>query len=325
MTTVLLVGLGAVGSRAARQLAETPDVELLVADRRGRRATTIADALGGTVRAVTDLSTKGMPATVDAVAAAVPAPVAVNWAARAIDAGVPVACCGDDGLDALHALDGPARAAGVTVAVGCGLAPGLTDVLAQHAAAAFDDVDDVHVARAGTAGPASLAARRAMSRGGAREWHTDGWRVIRNPGPELVWFPDPVGARECVTTGTGVELLVDAFPRLQRATVRQAPVDSRSPLTPMPADDPWGAARVELWGRRGNRREPVVYGVVEHTSVAAGTVLAQASAALGGALPLLAPRPGVAGLGVLVDAPAFLAELARRGVKAAVFEGVAAG
>ncbi|MGH9026906.1 MAG: hypothetical protein ACRDWD_12440, partial [Acidimicrobiia bacterium] len=64
---------------------------------------------------------------------------------------------------------------------------------------------------------------------------------------------------------------------------------------------------------------------VEHTAVAAGTVLAQTAAGLAGALPLVSPRPGVAGLGALADAPAFLAELARRGVKVAVFEGVAVG
>jgi hypothetical protein len=325
VTTILLVGLGAVGSCAARQLAETPGVDLLVTDRRARRARAVADVLGGAVRSVPMRPVGGLPDAVDAVAAAVPGRVAAAWAARAVAAGVPVASVADDDLEALLAVGAAARRAGVTVAAGCGLAPGLTDVLARHAGAGLDAVEEIHVARAGTAGPESLAARRAAARGAAREWHDDAWRVVRSAGPELVWFPDPVGARECVLTGTGIELLVDAFSSLRRATVRQAPADPRSPLTPGRGDDPWGAARVEIWGRRGNRREPVVYGVVEHVAVAAGTVLAQTAAALAGALPLVTARPGVAGLAALVDAPAFLAELAGRGVKAAVFEGVAAG
>ncbi|MGH9024666.1 MAG: hypothetical protein ACRDWD_00885, partial [Acidimicrobiia bacterium] len=80
MTTVLLVGLGAVGSRAARQLAETPGVDLLVADRRARRARAVAGALGGTVRAVSMRSNGALPEEVGAVAAAVPGELAAAWA-----------------------------------------------------------------------------------------------------------------------------------------------------------------------------------------------------------------------------------------------------
>ena len=324
MTSVLLFGLGDVGSRAARQLADTDGVELLIADRRARRATALAEALGAGVRAVTLGHDGELPEAVDVAAAAVPGEVAARWGARVIDAGVALVTCADDDLDAVGALDGAARRAGVTVLAGSGFAPGLTDVLAKHAASSFDQVDELHVARAGTAGPASQAARRTAAKGGAREWHADGWRVVRGAGPELVCFPDPVGGRECISTGTGIELLVRAFSGLRRATVRQPPPDTRSPLGGS-NDDPWGAARVEVWGRRGGQRVPVVYGVVEHTPVATGTVLALAAASLGGVLPLVTPQPGVAGLGEIVDAPAFLAELARRGVKAAIFEGVPVG
>jgi hypothetical protein len=61
--------------------------------------------------------------------------------------------------------------------------------------------------------------------------------------------------------------------------------------------------------------------------VAAGTVLAVTAARLAGALPTLPLRAGheygAQGLGALLEPPPVLAELARRGVKAAVFEGVA--
>ena len=47
-------------------------------------------------------------------------------------------------------------------------------------------------------------------------------------GDELIWFPDPVGARECELVATGVELLVAATPGVERVTVRLgAPVQSQ--------------------------------------------------------------------------------------------------
>ena len=58
----------------------------------------------------------------------------------------------------LAQLDDEARVRGRTVAVGAGFAPGLSDLLATHAARLFDEVHEVHVARAGTGGPACARA-----------------------------------------------------------------------------------------------------------------------------------------------------------------------
>ena len=83
--------------------------------------------------------------------------------------------------------------------------------------------------------------------------------------------------------------------------------------------------RVEAWGWRGTARTSVVYGVIERTAVAAGTVLGVTGACLAGAIPGLSTLPamGAFGLGAVVEPVPFPAELARRGVKAAAFEGVA--
>jgi hypothetical protein len=69
----------------------------------------------------------------------------------------------------------------------------------------------------------------------------------------------------------------------------------------------------------------VVYGVIERPAVAAGTVLAVSTACLAGLLPHVGvriPLVGARALGAVVEPAGFLGELARRGVKAAVFEGV---
>jgi hypothetical protein len=81
--------------------------------------------------------------------------------------------------------------------------------------------------------------------------------------------------------------------------------------------------RVEVWGRRGRARDSIVYGVVERTAVATGTMLAVVAASMLGVLDLGRPEgPGVFAASEFLEPVPLLAELARRGVKAATFEGV---
>jgi hypothetical protein len=331
VSTALLVGAGATGARAARQLVDTDGLDrLLVADRDPDRARSLAAAIGSVASTVP--LDEPFPDGVDVVALAIPARIGAAVAERAVDAGVPVAAIADerDGIAALLGLDAAARAAGVMVLVGCGLVPGLGDVLARHAADSLDSADEVHVARVGAAGPACLSALRRARREPPIEWLDGTWHTPERRGHELVWFPDPIGARECEVVAPGVELLRDSLPELRRASVQVGEVPVRrasvSLLTRRPLDDGWGGARIEVWGWRGRTRETVVYGVIERPAVAAGTVLAVSAACLAGLLPPAALRVepvGARALGAVVDPAAFLGELAHRGVKAAVFEGVA--
>jgi hypothetical protein len=331
VTTVLLVGAGATGARAARQLADTAGLtSLLVADREPSQAVALAAAVGPI--ATTVAIDRPFPDGVDAVALAVPARAGALIARRALEAGVPTAAIADDrdGIAALLGLDADSRANGVLIAVGCGLVPGLGDVLARHAADSLDRVDEAHVARVGAGGSACVAALRRARREPPLEWLDDTWHTPQRRGHELVWFPDPVGARECESVAPGVELLRDSVPGLRRATVRVGEAPPRSAalalLRRRAVDDGWGGAHVEVWGWRGRVRDTVVYGVIERPAVAAGTVLAVMTARLGGLLPTVALRdgtPGARALAAIVEPARFLGELARRGVKAAVFEGVA--
>jgi hypothetical protein len=330
VTAVLLAGAGAVGARTGRQLVDTPGVEhLFVSDRSTHRAEAVADALGANASAavwpVDDLD------AVDAVAVALPGAISVSVAHAAVAAGRPVALVADEEapVSSLLGLDERARAAGVAVVVGCALVPGLAEVLARHAAGALDSADEVHVARVGAAGPECLAALRRARRERPLEWHDGTWRSERRLGAQLVWFPDPVGARECEVVAAGVSLVRAALPSVRYVSVLMGDVPVRSGFlalaTRKPLDDGWAATRVEVWGWRGKGRESVVYGVIERPAVAAGTVLAVTAARLAGALPgvsLTREPVGASGLGTLVEPAPFLAELARRGVKAAAFEGV---
>ena len=327
VTTALVVGVGAVGTRAARQLIDTPGVDrLLLADRDEDQLAEVARAFGPDAQAVDFAPGDPIPADVDVVVTALPAGVDHPVVTAAIAAGLPVASSEEehDALDQLRVLDPNARGADVAVGIGCGLAPGLVDALARHAASMFEKVDEIRVARTGWAGPASVATVRHERRVPVRTWHDGTWREDHPHGDSLVWFPEPIGARDCRTVTGATALLVDAFPDVARIGVQLGEPPKRARLRRRFGDDgEWGAARVEVWGRRDGSFDCTVYGVVERTAVAAGAALAVVAARLAGALEPRLDRPGVHGLGALLDPVPFLAELAQRGVRAAAFEGVA--
>ena len=171
-------------------------------------------------------------------------------------------------VQALLDLDTEARERGVTVVVGGGFAPGLTCVLAAHAAAGFDEVDEVHVAKVGTGGPACARQHHRALGGMALDWRDGGW--VHRPsgsGRELCWFPDPVGAEDCYRAALPDALvLVPAFPGVGRVTARLAAtrrdrLTARLPMLrpPHPEGGP-GAVRVEVRGRRGGSRDVTVLG-----------------------------------------------------------------
>jgi hypothetical protein len=326
MTVAFVVGVGEVGTRAARQLVDTAGfTSILLSDRDRARAAAVADALGPSARAIDYEPGDAIPSDVEVVVCALPAGESHEVVAAGIAAGVPVASSDDehDALEQLRALDPNARTAGVTVAIGCGLAPGLTDVLACHAAALFEHVDEVRVARTGWAGPASVETVRHERRMPVRAWRDGGWREERSPGDALVFFPDPIGGRDCRIVTGSTRLLVDAFPDVSRLSFQLGEPPRRTRFRRRFGDEgEWGAARVEVWGQRDGSHGCLTYGVVDRTAVAAGAVLAVVAARLAGTLGPVVKQPGVQGLGVLLEPVPFLAELGQRGVRAAVFEGV---
>ncbi len=179
MTTALVVGVGAVGTRAARQLIDTPGIDrLLLADRDDTQLAEVADALGPDAGAIDFAPGDPIPSDVDVVATALPGGVDHPVVSAAIAAGVPVASSDDehDAIEQLRALSPNARGAEVTIAVGCGLAPGLADVLASHAATMFEKVDEIRVARTGWGGPACVDTVRHERRVLVHTWHDGSWR-----------------------------------------------------------------------------------------------------------------------------------------------------
>lgn len=321
-----VVGVGTTGSHVVRQLASAPLTSLEVLD-------VDQDRAGVVVRAVpyapasTVGSIDGLQAST--VVLATPGGDHGEMAASLVEAGRNVVSLSDDPADAeaLLALDEAAVAAGVSVTVGAGFAPGLSCLLARHAADEFDTVDEIRVASAGTGGPACARRHHDALRGEALEWF-DGRPERRRGGAgrELAWFPEPIGALDCYRAAVATPVLLRRrFPEATRITARFA-ATRRDRLTswlpmlrPPHLDGGPGAVRVELRGVRRGEVSATIYGAMDHPSVGAAMVAAVAAAAIeDGQL-----RPGAAGLAEVSDPVPYLAELARRGLRAAVFDGVA--
>lgn len=324
---VAVLGAGAVGTRAIRQLVASPGVGVDVFDPDQARAARVAEALGpqvvvrADVRALED---------VQLAVLAHPAPHAA-LAEELLRRGIAVVSVTDDPTDAtaLLRLADRAETAGVSVVVGVGFSPGLSCLLARFAASRFDVVEEIYVAKHGTGGPACARQHHASLAGTARSWRPDGWIVQpAGSGRELCWFPEPLGGRDCYRAETAEPMLLhDAFPEAQRIAARTSAtrrdrLTSRLPmLSPPHPEGDLGGLRVELRGPRGGARAVEVLGAIDRPAIGAGAVAAVvALEVLRGTFPA-----GAFGLADgRLPTERLLAELARRGVKAATFVGTGA-
>lgn len=325
MSTVAVIGAGAVGQRIARQLASRPDVDRLVL---GSRHTA---RLRGLASQLLDVDVEviepgAMPAA-DVVVLSLPSGGHATLAREALGHGAHVVSLSPAVSDVEQLLDLDGRAASVrkSVVIGAGFSPGYSCLLARHAAAQFDVVTEVHIARFGTGGPACQRQLHRARTGTSIDWRDGDWRRRRGgSGRELVWFPDPLGAHDCYRAALAdALLLVPAFGAVERVTARVAATrrDRLTAMLPMlrpphPEGGP-GGIRVELRGLREGRHCTDVLGVIDHPSAAAAAVAATAAGwALAEELPA-----GAWGLGMLDEPLPWLNELAERGVRAAAYEG----
>lgn len=190
---------------------------------------------------------------------------------RLLDAGVDVVSCNDDpeAVAQLLSLHAEACHRGVQLIAGAGFSPGLSELLAVHAAASLESVARVSIAVAGTGGPACARQHhRSLKRDGIEFWE-GAWHTRRGgSGRDLVWFPEPIGARDCYHAALASPRLVRRAVSnaksvaARRSATRRDRSTSRFPmLRPPHADGGPGAIRVEVRGRSGDEVLTVVYGV----------------------------------------------------------------
>ncbi len=324
---VTVVGAGATGAHTARALLRLPgDHRLTLVDRDGRKAQRLAASLGGNVSASSSLATVEQA---DAVVLCVPAGVHAPLTEEALARNADVVSIADAVADvqALCALQVRAAAAGRRVVVGAGFSPGLSCVLARHAAARFDEVTEISVAKSGTGGPDCARQHHRALVAPNWEWRDGRWvRRRGSSGRRLAWFPDLIGPRDCYRAGLPEPFLLQrAFPEAQRITARMA-ATRRDRLTgwlpmlrPPHADGGPGGLLVEVWGRRSGVSEVVVFGAADHPALVAGAV---AAVTVQGIAADWFPV-GVSTLAQLADSVAVLGALHDLGVRVSTFEGAA--
>ncbi len=322
--TAGVLGVGATGARAARQLSSADGIDSVVLAAHGERPLALQRSLGSAARI-------GEPIAADVGVVVLAGPVGTHLEAarRAIDLGVDVVSTSDSiaDVEGLLALDGRARAAGVRVVVGAGFSPGLSCVLARHLADWVDEVDEIHLSRFGTGGPACARQHHRALAARAIDWRDGEWvRRRGGSGRELSVFPDPVGSLDCYRAALPDALLLrPAFPGADRIAARQAANRRQRLLALLPMlrrphpEGRIGAIRVEVRGRRAGEVVCEVVGAIDRPAVAAGAVAGLAARwCLDGRF-----EPGASGLAPRVEPVPFLQELSEFGVRAAVFVGVA--
>jgi hypothetical protein len=315
-----VIGAGAIGARVARQLSSTAGVEVLISSRRRSRAETVAEAMGTNVTAVDTVEA----GAVEAVVLATPSPQH-ELAELFLHAGVPVVSTTDDREDCwrLLSLDSVASDLGLSLVVGAGFAPGLSCLLARFAALSFESVDEIHIAKHGTGGPACARQHHRALASTGQVWRDGDWRErTGGSGRELCWFPDPVGAHDCYNAELPDPLLLlRGFPTADRLSARMSAtrrdrLTSRLPMLKQPhPEGGLGGIRVEVRGMKNGQRANDVLGAIDRPGIAAGAVAAVATLRI--VLQSGAPTGAVVLSDARLDTRELLEDLAERGVKAA--------
>jgi len=324
-TSVAVVGLGVVGARVARQLTSS-SIPVLVHDRRADLQNVTARALkAGEIDSAIDLH----PGETSVVVLATPSRQG-TLTRRLVERGLNVVCTSDDVEDVrdLLELDGVARANNVSIVVGAAASPGLSGLLVAELASRVDVIDEIHVGVHGTGGPACARQHHRALAGDAPGWHDGEW--ISRPGGsgrELLWFPEPIGGRDCYRAELADPLTLQrAFPSASRISARMSAtrrdrLTARLPMmSPPHAEGGIGGVRVEIRGSRGGERRTEVAGTAERTGIISGAMASAAAvSALSSALPggvVVLGAPGVPNGAILDD-------VIKRGIT--IFEYVGSG
>ena len=367
MRVLLLGATGQTGRKTAAELLRQPEVETLWLSGRSEGELSALEAAFGDKNRVRarafDLAEAPLHINLfsDAdlvVSCAGPSYETEELAARAaISAGTPyVSLCDEyEPLARLHALDQAARSAGIPLVAGCGLGPGITNLLTAYGSERLDALEAIEVA---------LARSSAESTGDATTLHflyelTQDAAVIKDhqlgferPGssPRLVYFPEPVGWVETYRIGHAEVLTFpEQYPDLASVQFRAGLAEkvamdtarafsatppaktdrgrriftaASRPLRPLidrlpPRGPAWSGARVDLHGLKGGNRETVSLAVVDRLVNLTSATLTLAARRVGNGE---VARTGVCSIEEAFDPRGFLKDLARRGISVAALE-----
>jgi saccharopine dehydrogenase-like NADP-dependent oxidoreductase len=368
MKVIVLGATGSVGRYVASEVGRRAEVTaVVVASRRARAAERVARVLGGPSDRVRPLaidvtdraSTARAFREADVVVSAAGPAYLVEEpsVAAAAEAGTPYVSLADDlvASESLVRWHDTAARNDTTIVSGCGLAPGLSNLLVDLSTHELDNVEEIDIA---------VARSSAESDGAASVMHflfalTQPAPVISDykqsderagASPRLVYFPEPVGWVETFRVGHPeiatlprhfgelrslqyrVGLTEKAAMDVTRAAVatgivrsegaRRAFLRASAPLRPLiermpPRGPAWTSLRVDVRGTKDGRHVATSYGTVDHLRNFAAVPASLLALKLG-ARQINAP--GVHTVDEVVDSGKFLAEIGERGVRVAHLE-----
>ena len=325
-----VIGTGLVGRRAARELVGLPEVgSVVLLTGTTKERARLAESLGSKAAA-------GPSETVDAdslTASEVDTVVLCgldedqpDLARLALGVGCHVVSVADsvETVDTLFGMDDFAREVDRSVVVGANMSPGWSTVLAWHASTLLDEIDEVSIAVTGSAGPACHERRAKASRTDTQEWRDYEWvECAARSAPELVWFPDPLGAVDCARGDLSEAVLLRRLlPEVPQIAVKMGrptahPIPRRvRRLGRRPAPQEAGGVRVAVSGRTVGQSSTVVYGLLSPPAASTAVLAALATRAVHSA------PAGVRGVAEVLDPVETLRAAAERGVRGLVYEGI---
>ncbi|MGE0877424.1 MAG: Gfo/Idh/MocA family oxidoreductase [Acidimicrobiia bacterium] len=321
-----VIGVGAVGARAARQLgANRSEMSIAIVDDRQSQADAVVAMLGPSAQRST-VEQVVADDRLDVVVLATASHDQVELAERLLKAGHHVVTTTDDVSDVrrLMHFNALALAQQRALVLGATVAPGLSCLITRFGSARFELLEEVHVAKTGTGGPSCARQHHEALSHDGYEWRDGEWRTrTGGSGRELCWFPEPVGALDCYHGAFSDPLLLhSAFPDVGRVTARMSAtrrdrITARLPMLRRPhPEGAIGAVRVELRGVLNGEHTAVVFGAIDRPAVGAGAVAAVAATHV-----VDGNISGAIAMSQFESAGTVLHDLALRGVKIATFEG----
>jgi len=242
MRILVLGGAGLMGEEIVNQLISRSDVQITVADAAANKLAKLSERLGSRVdTAVVNVDdSSGLVSEMkkaDAVVSAV-GPY-YKYATKIIESSIAAHVNMvdiDDDFDATLAslkIDAQAKKAGVTVIIGCGASPGVTNIMARYGADKLDKVDEIRLywAESATdpAGPAAMIHWFHITSGEVPMYINGDWVNVKGLSePEVVEFMPPLGKLEVCYTGHAEPVSLPRFIKgVKDVTIKGAVFPSR--------------------------------------------------------------------------------------------------
>lgn len=225
---VLVVGCGHVGQNIVKTIIDNvphDSMKIFVTDSDKDRAVKLSEYRLSMIKPIKWRYAHDTPDEVDIIVVAVDYDSEDKIIDRLALANKPFITLSDDSniFDSYYQYEHDFLQSKIKGIIGCGLVPGMADVLIGYASKDIDQILEIKIDRIGFVSSSSLASVKAARRNDPLVVR-DGviTRENRLAGSALSWFPDPYNLVQTQCVATGVQVLAQKYPDTHNITVRFA-------------------------------------------------------------------------------------------------------